>query len=98
MYKLIKASSPSFEREYNSLIELCNDFERNICSQCKMNQSQMREYFEQNPSGNPKWIDEEEISMAIPNDYISLTTIDKLSHLISTPCGCEFMLEGIPWK
>lgn len=96
MYKLIKLSSPSWEEQKGSIEEVFSLLDSCVCSSCKINTYEEMEKSFIN-SGYTDYTKEDiEVELeycCVNEDYDSMSVRDKVGELLSTACGCEFMLE-----
>lgn len=70
MYTLSKCSSPSWDKQFDTLQELKDELEKWVCSLCIIEELN---YWKQ---------------------YEKMSIFDQINELLSTPCGCEFMVCG----
>lgn len=97
MYKLIKCSSPSWEESRNTIEEIHTLLDLCVCNDCKINTfDEMKKSFE-----NSEYVEsftDEDVQDAldlgsVSKEYDSMDTRGKVNELLSTSCGCEFVLE-----
>jgi hypothetical protein len=79
--KLIKLTS-DWEEEFEDEAALLEVLEKNICKFCTIKVSEL-----------PDGLDFFEYDLVLPDDYDFMSIEDKISELLNTSCGCEFMVE-----
>lgn len=96
MFKLIKLSYPSWEEQKSSIEEVFSLLDSCVCSSCKINtyEEMEKSFIKSGYTGYTKEDIEVELECCcVSEDYDSMSVEDKVSELLSTACGCEFMLE-----
>lgn len=94
---LTKMSSPSWEKELNTYEDVFEVLDKCVCSSCKITSfEEMKSYFEDNEfidSFTDEDVEDELDSCCVSEDYENLSVDEKGQELLSTACGCEYMLE-----
>lgn len=94
---LVKASSPGWEKSFNSLEEVFKEFSKHICGSCLLTESEYKRIVDTNPDApsdivgytmQEAW--EDGCHDAVPDDWTEWPAWSKIQLLQSTPCGCEF--------
>ena len=97
MLKLIKVSSPGWEKNFHCTAALFFELEDVICNNCKINTfDEMKKSFEESEligEFTDEAVQQELDSCCISGDYGSMSIEDKVHELLGTACGCEYMLE-----
>lgn len=98
--KLWKVSSPGWALESDNLDIIHLVLENHICKSCFMSEKEFLSDLEENlENGN---IDLQEYEESVeyfephcPDNYDSLSVIDKIDWMLGTPCGIEYYFEEI---
>ncbi len=108
MYQLGKASNPGYTLESEHLHWIRWMLEQGVCEQCKWTKADYEKHLAQNPEDyleDDEELREEYADMAtrgispltfsefFPDNYSSLSDMEKVNYLLSTACGCEYWLE-----
>lgn len=90
-YKLTKLSKTGYELVTSDIDMIYDMLDRFVCNTCKVKQHEVGKYCDENAIED--FEREEFIEEALPDDYDTLPTIEKVNWLMSTACGCEFTFE-----
>lgn len=89
-YKLVKLSTPDgFVLGTHSLRVIYQTLDDNVCSLCRLKESDIKEGFDGISEEEKVYLLEE----AFPDNYEKLPLEEKISYLMGTSCGAEFMFE-----
>ena len=108
MYRLDKASNPGYTLESEHLRWIRWMLEQGVCDQCKWTKADYEKHLAENPEDYledeidlredfadmaARGISPLTFSEFFPDNYSSLSDMEKVRYLLSTVCGCEFWFE-----
>lgn len=94
-YKLIKVSFPGWREDFDTISHVLDRLLPCICNMCMINNyDDMKNALEKHGTEvTAEDINTELECCCISEDYESFNDEDKVYALLSTDCGCEYMLE-----